>query len=387
MARKQFRLKNIGPIADVNVEFGDLTVLVGPQATGKSIFLQLFKLAVDAGYITTRLKESGLDWEKDFGQFLNLYLGEGMEKTWDPAKSGILLDGKRIDPRKLLQRPEKSDESLYFIPAQRVMTLQNGWPKTFLDYAIYDPFVVRSFSHNILRFMLSFEIRSVDKNIFPMDRKLEKAGRDALNAAIFNGAELLLDRVGPQRRLMLKVNDEKLPFMVWSAGQREFVPLLLGVYQLFPSYNTRMKKGIEWVVIEELEMGLHPRAIFAVMLLVLEMLYRGYKVVLSTHSNQVLDVIWAIQEIKSQHASADFLLELFNCPKENGIRKMAKEVLAKEFKVYSFQPEQTGVSAKDISMLDPGSNDIQESGWGGLSEFSGHVADLVGKVYHNSQGY
>lgn len=40
---------HVGPITDAEVTFGDLTVLVGPQATGKSVFLQFLKLLVDSG--------------------------------------------------------------------------------------------------------------------------------------------------------------------------------------------------------------------------------------------------------------------------------------------------------------------------------------------------
>jgi len=37
---KRLRLRNIGQITDANLQFGDLTVLVGPQASGKTITLQ-----------------------------------------------------------------------------------------------------------------------------------------------------------------------------------------------------------------------------------------------------------------------------------------------------------------------------------------------------------
>jgi len=47
MSIRRIALRNIGPIRTADVRFGDLTVLVGPQATAKSIFLQLLKLAVD----------------------------------------------------------------------------------------------------------------------------------------------------------------------------------------------------------------------------------------------------------------------------------------------------------------------------------------------------
>ena len=42
-------------------------------------------------------------------------------------------------------------------------------------------------------------------------------------------------------------------------------------------------------------MGLHPQGIATAMLLVLELLRRGYKVVLSTHSTVVLDMVWALR--------------------------------------------------------------------------------------------
>jgi DNA repair ATPase RecN len=43
------RIESLGQIKEAALTFGDLTVLVGPQATGKSIALQLLKLMVDAG--------------------------------------------------------------------------------------------------------------------------------------------------------------------------------------------------------------------------------------------------------------------------------------------------------------------------------------------------
>jgi len=43
------QLKHIGPIQEADIEFGDLTVPVCPQATGKSIFLQFLKLLLDTG--------------------------------------------------------------------------------------------------------------------------------------------------------------------------------------------------------------------------------------------------------------------------------------------------------------------------------------------------
>jgi len=37
---KNIKIKSFGPIEEADVTFGDLTLLVGPQASGKSIFIQ-----------------------------------------------------------------------------------------------------------------------------------------------------------------------------------------------------------------------------------------------------------------------------------------------------------------------------------------------------------
>ena len=45
------RLEKVGQIVEADIRFGDLTVFVGPQATGKSIALQFLKLIVDTGHV------------------------------------------------------------------------------------------------------------------------------------------------------------------------------------------------------------------------------------------------------------------------------------------------------------------------------------------------
>ena len=40
---------------------------------------------------------------------------------------------------------------------------------------------------------------------------------------------------------------------------------------------------------------------------------------------------------------------------------------------------------RDISDLDPGAEDIAEGGWGGLTEFSGRVGDIVAEVANRNE--
>ena len=53
----ELKVENFGPIGKAHVEFGDLTILVGAQASGKSLFLELLKLLEDKEAIVETLKK------------------------------------------------------------------------------------------------------------------------------------------------------------------------------------------------------------------------------------------------------------------------------------------------------------------------------------------
>jgi len=386
--KKEFNLQlsNIGQIKKADITFGDLTVLVGPQATGKSIFLQILKLALDTGYVLEELKKHGLVWNSDIGSFLDIYLGEGMHEIWNAKgrNSSILLNGSDLDLNSLVKpRRRQKNESLFFIPAQRVLTLGRGWPRPFSDYGAGDPFSVRDFSEKLRLLMEAGKGQGAQGALFPQTRRLKSEFRKVLDKTVFNGFGLSVDTYGAQKRLVLrgKGAGANLPFMVWSAGQREFVPLLMGFYWLLPPASISKREGTDWVVIEEPETGLHPRAISTVLLLILDLLSRGYRVCVSTHSPHVLDMAWALKIFREHGASSTRILELFETNKTDPMKKMAENIIGKEIRVYYF--DRTTGTAKDISALDPGAQELSESGWGGLSEFSGHVADVVARVVNS----
>lgn len=376
---KRLTLRNIGQIKEADLRFGDLTVLVGPQASGKSISLQWLKLMLDTGLIQDQLHTYGLDYGGKVHDFLDAYLGEGMHSVWQ-ADSEVHVDGKRVDVEKKIARQQRNkSESTFLIPAQRVMTLANGWPKPFQSYSPGDPYAVRAFSDG-LRMLMEREFAGTGP-LFPQSNRLKADYRKLLQESVFADFKLTVDKVQSQKRLVLGAGGNHLPYMVWSAGQREFVPLLLGLYWLMPPGKVARRGEIEWVVIEELEMGLHPRAISVVLLLVLELMSRGYKVCLSTHSPQVLEMVWALEALRKHKGGADDLLDLFEVPHSAGLRDMAKAAVGKMSKVYYFDPAGT---AKDITNLDPASTEAQEASWGGLLEFSARANETVAKIVANS---
>lgn len=375
-------IQNLGQIKKADLTFGDLTVLVGPQATGKSISLQLLKLLVDAGQVQDELNRYGLDWSGQLSDFLDVYFGEGMRSIWHPGSSAITWDGAQVDLTQLAKRKRpKKDESLFFIPAQRVLALRDGWPRPFTDYTPGDPFAVREFSEK-LRSLVEQEFGS-SGDLFPQERRLKREFRQLLQQHVFSNFRLKVDKFRSQKRLVLGAgqDSESLPYMVWSAGQREFVPLLLGLYWLMPPTKVSTRGAIRWVVLEEPEMGLHPRAISVVLLLVFELVARGYRVCLSTHSPQVLDAIWALKNLRAQGASADAFLEIFEAPTSQQMLTLAKSVMQKNLKVFYFDRESGETT--DISNLDPAGESKAMSGWGGLTEFSGRANDAVARAVAN----
>jgi len=371
------RIQNLGQIKESTLAFGDLTILVGPQASGKSIALQLLKLMLDAGQVQGEMGRYGLDWGRNLPAFLDVYFGEGMRSIYQEGSTLIEWEGKSVDLSKMAKRLRPSrEETLFFIPAQRVLALRDGWPRPFTDYTPGDPFSVREFSEK-LRVLVEQEF-GMSGDLFPQERRLKREFRDLLQKHVFSNFHLRVDKFRSQKRLVLGPgNDGGLPYMVWSAGQREFVPLLLGFYWLMPPTKVPTRAEIKWVVLEELEMGLHPRAIAVVLLLVLELVARGYRVCLSTHSPQVLDALWAIKNLKENNADANAILEVFQAPRTQSMRKLAEIVLRKSLRVFYFDTKTGGTT--DISALDPSAEDEGSSGWGGLSEFSGRANRAVAR--------
>ncbi|MCY4278943.1 MAG: AAA family ATPase [Gammaproteobacteria bacterium] len=207
-----------------------------------------------------------------------------MSSIWSEEESSLQL-GNSSEKKSLTSyaraRRTSSAEKMFYMPAQRVMSLRDGMTRPFNEYRAGDPFVLRDFSEK-LHSIVQNEF-GLDKEVFPKSQRLSKILRDPVEEHIFGKFKLRTDGSRLQGRLILTNGSGSLPYLVWSAGQREFVPLLLGLYWLLPPSKISCRDGIEWVVIEEPEMGLHPNGIGAVMGLILELRSRGYKVCVSTH--------------------------------------------------------------------------------------------------------
>lgn len=379
--RERLHVTNFAHIKDVKVDFGDLTVLVGPQASGKSLILQLFKLANDGASIKRDFETYGMVVKGD--RFLERYLGQGMEKSWRDD-SHVFLGDRELTLQSVKRSGRATKPSVYFVPAHRTLTLSEGYPPAFQQLRPDTPYVVRKFSEDLRQILIGGIGREL---LFPQAKRLKGKVREKINEAIFHGAELREDATGVERQLKLHFPGQtKLSYMTWTAGQREFIPLLLGLYYLLPAGAAPRRPDTDWVIIEEPEMGLHPKAIMAIMLLVLDLLSRGYKVILSTHSPLVLQVVWALNVMKRAKAKWQPVLEMFDIKRiskatAKGEVEMATAALTKDYRVHLFDfDDNMKIFSRDISSLDPGADNPAISGWGGLTGMTGRIGKVVSQV-------
>ncbi len=382
----KLEIKNFAQLANASVEFGDLTLLVGPQATGKSLILQLLKYAIDRPVIATHLRNYGVDWnrERRYG-LMAAFLGEGYEKAF-ARDTSIDYDGKSLLEEKW--RASARDPKVFFVPAQRVVTISNGWPRPFTSFEAGDPYVARQFSQDVLE-QFGRGLGRGGAVIFPPKDRLKAPLRRSIEMSIFHGGQLLLKSEGGRKRLIIQYDgrssDEHidLPFFEWSAGQREFAPLLLGLYQLLPAGKITAHQSYKWAIIEEPEMGLHPQAINSVMLLVFELMARGYKVCMSTHSPYVLELMWAIGALRASRSPRRVraVLEALNVSdRGKEMQSMARNLLTKDIRAYAltFDADRKH-RCTDISDFDLDSHDPNVAGWGGITSLSAIVSRAVAK--------
>ena len=378
---RTLKIRNFGPIGDVDVKFGDLTFFLFFQASGKSLFLELLKYIIDKEFVLSTLRKYNYIIDKKNPQkVLDTFFGDGMNKIFKPDTE-IAYNGRNVSLDSLLKRNVPKKESMFYIPAQRILSIADGRPKNFMEFDMATPYVLKSFSET-LRIYIQGGMGDPE-TLFPVSNRLKSALKQSFDENIFHGGKIVMEENSGQKKMKMKIDDMSIPFMTWSAGQKEFMPLLIAFYCLSgPASQVFKKDNYKYVVIEEPEMGLHPQAIKAVLLEILELIHSGLKVVVSTHSTTLLDFAWAFNIVKGSSASNKYnaLYEMFDLHKNAATAQIFEGLLDKQLSTYYFSRSANGkVLSTDISSLDAGSEDSAVSEWGGLSQFSSKVADIVYK--------
>lgn len=380
--RDRIIIKNFGPIKEVDIDFGDLTLLIGAQASGKSLFLQMFKLIKDRVAITKSLENYGFIVNNKLENLLNRYLGEGLSNMWSEESEFILND--KPYTRRCFENPFKGSniaDKVFYIPAQRILSIADGRPKYFMEFSENDPYVLRKFS-DTLRLLIQNGLGESGV-LYPLPNRLKSSIKRMYDKTIFHGGKVVLDEKGGQRKIAMNVENMHLPLMTWSAGQKEFMPLLMAFYCLSgPPQNVVNREQYEYIILEEPEMGLHPLAIQAIILQMIEFMHAGYKVIVSTHSPVLLEFVWAYNYLRGipRDKRIEALCEVFAVQnnRKNNFNFM-NDVYEKEIKTYFFSRDTDKVKSKDISSLDVYSEDVAINEWGGLTQFSSKANEIISK--------
>ena len=376
-------IKNFGPIREVRLAFGDLTVFIGTQASGKSLALQLLKLLLDKQFVTATMDKFNYVVAKNPDNILNFFFGEGLSGLW--TADTLISDGtKSYTKNSLLSKPSPdAPESLFYIPAQRIISIADGRPKNFMEYDASTPFVLRQFSE-MLRLFIQHGING-NKVVFPLRNHLKSDIKKSFQENVFHKGKVVIDDSSGQKKMQLSLDKMNIPFMAWSAGQKEFMPLLMAFYCLSGSpLNALEQSQYHYVVLEEPEMGLHPKAIQSVLLQIIELMQNGYKVIVSTHSQVLLEFAWAFNIVKGCDAmpmqKEKMLQKMFDAEQCKSIVNMTKGIFEKTIKTYYFDDKGEGVMTQDISPLDATSNNQSMADWGGLSQFADKTSEIVSQV-------
>lgn len=378
-----FVVENLGPIAKADVTFGDLTILTGPQASGKTLFLETFKLCVDTKSIAADYLMANGASNVDI--FLDYFYGDHMhdivngktvaslngssEHINDRIKGSVTsIDGKIKDLKQLasvnstLAFAAVMDSLLpkvKYIPAQRSSVVSEGRIMLSKDF-VNSPYVFIKFSDYLQQYV---------------NTKPTEILKDTVNDYEFlQNAQINIRRSAGNQRLVMSIDNQTIPFMAWSTGQRELTTLLMALE------NKETEGDNGYIVIEEPEFGLHPRAIIEFMFTVLKLMKKGVKVIISTHSSTPLDFVWAMNRLKHKGVkSFAALAEMFDFKIKD--KEFFDGLFEKEVKVYYFAPDPKTrkVHSKDISSLDVESEDEDVSNWGGMSLSADRAGSIVSK--------
>jgi hypothetical protein len=85
-----------------------------------------------------------------------------------------------------------------------------------------------------------------------------------------------------------------------------------------------------------------------------------------------------MRNLRHHHADPRKILSMFDVKYSPSTIKLAQVALGKIAKVYYFDPQSR--TTRNISLLDPAASEIAEAGWGGLTELSGRLADMVAEA-------
>jgi hypothetical protein len=113
---------------------------------------------------------------------LERFYGEGMS-TLRNNNTSIAIDRRHFNLVDLIQRRNEQlyptgKETIFYIPAHRVLCVHKGWPNYFSEFESSDPYVLRNFSET-LRLSINTDLQ--EGLYFPQQNRLSKILQDSID--------------------------------------------------------------------------------------------------------------------------------------------------------------------------------------------------------------
>ncbi len=369
-------VKNFGPIKKADIELGDITVFVGPQASGKTLAAQLLVYFLDTEPMIKEMKKFGYSIVTQNDLLDAFFTPEG-SSAYIRNKTKVVFGGKQLSPPNVpLIKAHRITHSVLYVPAQRSSLILGGYPLSFESLPAKLPFPVRFFSA-----FLSEQLRLIPPGdeVFPRSLRFKETLRKLLHFNILMGSNFVLDKDKYTQRLTLyaQMDSKRISLDAVASGLRESLPILLSIQEVL----SHKKKKFNFII-EEPETNLHPNAIKAIITLFMHLVHKDHKLIITTHSPFVLELIQFFKlaaqkypEQKGKRKISNIIADLLDL---HGIRNMSVRdflPIDKDIKVYFFHRTADKLTeVKDISDL------TSDTDWGGLSSFTVNIADTYEKI-------
>ena len=241
---KRIWLMNYGPFEDANFALGPLTVIVGPNASGKSIAMEALHRLSEGGHESVRalssMKRRGADSEVEVG-----FQGDPGGASWRLGLDDVGLDGLALEsgemagvaPETILirLRPEELRKASY-IPSDKPLMNEDG-------SGLASALAYMKLGNNEGFAAIEEWTRAIVPSFEGLRFKRAKVDNEGSQAVY--GDELILDMKGAPD--------------LHPAAVSEGTLFALGLLTMVVQHSRR--EGDLLFLVDELERGLHPRAL------------------------------------------------------------------------------------------------------------------------------
>lgn len=369
----RLKINRFGPIEKADIEIGDMTIFVGPQASGKTLAAQLLLAFEDTLPIAREMRKFAM-FIGGTNDFWDAYFTKEAREQYFSDNTHITYGEVNLENPKIDAKGYRKSHRTLYIPSERASLIFNGFPMPFQSLPPSIPFPVRFFSE-----FLASKLRDVSLNneVFPKEYRFRQTLRNFLHSNLLMGTSFRIELNERTRTKEIRgiINDKNFHFDTLSAGLRESFPILFAIQELWRHHFDM------FLIIEEPEINLHPNAIKTIMTLLMYIVRGKHKVVITTHSPYILELIQfftlAAEKYKAERKKGKRPRSVSNCVAKflglHGIRNMKIAdflPINKTIKVHFFDRSDNSLTrVKDISNLS------EDDKWGGLSSFTADVAD------------